>query len=385
LLNSSLMRKTIEQEYGISFAGGSIWSSVIPETNLISVTVRAADPRTAFLMAKALITHHEEITYQVVSGVVMEVLQHPKVPVAPANPINVMAVVQKATLAAAALMFALLLFLACIRNSVFTAAEARKKLNCYFMGEIPHEIKYKTLLSRIRHRKTSILVIKPLTSFAYLEAIRKLRHRVERYMHGGKVLMVTSMLENEGKSTISVNLALSLSQKKHRVLLVDCDLRKPACFAVIEQRTMTYGVRDVLLGRVKPEEAVVKHNRSDLDLLLEKRGNMDSGNLVASDQMKNLLEWAREEYDYVILDLPPMAQVSDAELVKEYADASLLVVRQNLALVPDLNKIVATLKEGNAQLLGCVLNDVFSAANHYGYGCGRYGSYGKYDRKSTSE
>lgn len=387
LLNSSLMRKTIEQEYGISLAGASIQSSVISDTNLINVTVRASDPRTAFLAAKALIAHHEAITYQVVPGVVMEVLQNPQVPSAPANPVYVRGIVQKAMLLAAVLTTALFLFLAWTRDSVFNSSEARKKLNCAFLGEIPHEVKYKTLLSQIRHRKTSILVIKPLTSFAYLEAIRKLRHRVERYMRGDKVLMVTSLLENEGKSTISVNLALALAQKKHRVLLIDCDLRKPACYAVIEQRTMTYGVRDVLLGRAEPADAVVKHNRSNLDLLLEKRGNMDSGNLVASAQLKKLLSWAREEYDYVVLDLPPMAQVTDAEVVKEFVDASVLVVRQNVALVPALNKAINNLKEGNSRLLGCVLNDVYSASNGYGYGYGygRYRKFGSYNRKSGRE
>jgi len=365
--------------------GGSIRAVVIPETNLITATVTASDPRTAFLVAQALIAHHEEITYQVVPNVVMEVLQSPQVPTGPANPVNALNIMKVTVPAAAVAAFLFFLFLSYIRSTICTAAEARKELNCPFLGEIPHENKYKTIISRIQNRKTSILVIKPLTSFAYLEAIRKLRHRVERYMRDGKVLMVTSLLENEGKSTISVNLALSLAQKKHRVLLIDLDLRKPACFQVIEQRTMTYGVRDVLTGKVEPADAVVKHNRSDLELLLENRGNVDSGNLVASDRMKALIKWAREEYDYVILDLPPMEQVSDAQVVKEYVDASMLVVRQNVAVVPAINKAISDLKSGSSQLIGCVLNNVRSTSRNYGYGYGHYGKYGQYNRKRSGE
>ena len=116
-----------------------------------------------------------------------------------------------------------------------------------------------------------------------------------------------------------------------------------------------------------------------------KKAVHNSGDLISSAEMKALLAQARQEYDYVILDLPPMAAVSDAEGMMELADASLLVVRQNAAETPAINKAIAALAAGKAKLLGCVLNNVYSSrltsGQSYGYGNrygGRYGRYGHY-------
>ena len=315
-----------------------------------------------------------------VDGIALEVLQNPKVPTAPMNYANAAGQMKKMMLMAAAAVCALLAVLSYYRDTVRSGKEARTKLDCDFLGEIPHEEKYKTLVSRIRHRKTSILITNPITSLRFVETIRKLRRRVEQNMHGDKVLMVTSLLENEGKSTVAVNLALAMAQKRSKVLLIDCDLRKPACHALLEQKNVTYGLRDVLAGKAVLADAMIRDKKSNLYLLLEKRGVKNSGDLVSSEKMQALLSWARKEFDFVVLDLPPMAEVSDAESVMEFADASLLVVRQNVAMAPAVNKAIAALDGGKAKLLGCVLNNVYSTSlsSGRGYGYGGYGKYGHY-------
>lgn len=199
-------------------------------------------------------------------------------------------------------------------------------------------------------------------------------------MRGGRVLMVTSLLENEGKSTVAVNLAMAMAQKHARVLLIDCDLRKPACHALLEQRTVPHGLRSVLAEKVPAAEALIREKKSGLYLLLETRGSGNSGDLIASESMGSLLAWARQEFDFVVLDLPPMAAVSDTESMMEYADASLLVVRQNGAIAPAINRAAAILSGGRAKLLGCVLNNVYTAVlpTGRGRGYGGYGGYGYY-------
>lgn len=385
LLNSSVLRKSILQEIGSPSFDGSINAQVVSETNLLTVTVTASDPRTTFLVAQAIIDHHEEITYQVVDGIALEVLQTPSVPLAPVNYANATGQMKRMMLLTAAAVFALLLVASYCRKTVRSAQEAQARLDCHYLGEIPHEKKYKTLFSWLRHRKISILITNPIASFRFVENIRHLRRRVEQHMHGDKVLMVTSLLENEGKSTVAVNLALALAQKHPKVLLIDCDLRKPACHALLEQKNVPCGVRDLLSGRASLSDVTLQDRKSGLYLLLEKRGDRNSGDLLSSGNMQTLLEWARKEFDYVVLDLPPMAVVSDAETVMEYADASLLVVRQNTAAAPAVNKAAEALENGKARLLGCVLNNVYtsplSAGYSHGYGgYGKYGHYGRYDR-----
>ena len=176
--------------------------------------------------------------------------------------------------------------------------EVRKKLDCNYLGEVPHEKKNKTLKAVVSRRKSSILMTNPLASFQFVESIRKLRRRVEQYMNGGKVLMVTSLLENEGKSTVAVNLALALAEKHDRVLLIDSDTRKPACHVILEQKKCAHGVWEVLRKEAAVSEALVRYRKTNMYMLLEKKGNTKSADLITSAEMAKLLEWARGDFEY---------------------------------------------------------------------------------------
>ena len=377
LLNSSILRKTIVQEMGVPSFGGTISTAAVPNTNLIKMTVTASDPRTAFLAAQTIIDNHEKLTYQVVNGVVMEVLQYPSVPTASVNSTEAMNRMKKLGIMAGVAAAAMLALLSFLRDTVRSGKEAREKLDCGYLGEIPHENKYKTPLARLRRKKTGILIANPTTSFRYVETVRKLRRRVEQHMDDGKVLMVTSLLENEGKSTVAVNLALAMAQKKKKILLIDCDLRKPACHAVLEQKKFTSGIKEVLQGKAGLSDSILRYKKTGLYMLLGHKADRNTGDLIASQRMDALLNWARENYDFVILDLPPMSAVSDAEGMTALADACLLVVRQNAASASALNRAVAALEGGRAKLLGCVLNNVISSPLTSGQGS-RYGHYGRY-------
>ena len=371
LLSSSLMRKTIMKEMGVSSLDATISTSQIPNTNLISMTVTSPNPRTAFLTAQTLIDTHEELTYTIVDGIAMEVLQSPTVPVAPSNSANATGQMKRIGLLAAVAAAALIGFHAFMRDAIRSKQEAQQKLDCDFMGEIPHEKKYKTLSAMIRRKKTSILIDNPTTGFAYVEAIRKLRHRVEKHMGSDKVLMVTSLLENEGKSTVAVNLAMALAKKHSRVLLIDCDLRKPACHAIMEHQKFTSGIKEVLQGKANLADSVLNYPASKLYMMLARKGEQNPTDLISSERMHVLLDWARKNFDYVVLDLPPMAAAADAEAMTRLADACLLVVRQGEANTTGLNKAINDLENHNAKLLGCVLNNVFTSrlsSGNFGYG-----------------
>ena len=382
LMNSSIMRKTVMEHMGVSSLDATISASVVPNTNLLTMTVSSSNPRTAFLTAQALIDTHETLTYTIVDGILMEVLQYPTVPLRPVNSAGAMSAMKRAGILTAAVTALALGIFSFMRNAVRSGSEAQKKLDCDYLGHLPHEKKNKTISSMIKRKKTSILIDNPLTGFQYVEAIRKLRRRVEQHMGNRQVLMVTSLLENEGKSTVAVNLALSLAQKHSRVLLIDCDLRKPACHNILDHKQFVCGIKEVLQGKANLSDAVIRHQSTQLYLLLGKKGDQNVGDLITSQRMSILLDWARKNFDYVILDLPPMAAAADAEAMTTLADASIMVVRQNEAVAPALNKAMAALEGQRAKLLGCVLNNVhtsrIASGGGYGYGYG-YGKYHKYN------
>ena len=392
VLNSSLLRSAILEELGMTSFDGTISASAVEETNLLTMKVTASDPRTAFLVTQAVIENHQIVSYQVLGDTILEVLQAPKVPVSPVNQKASLSYMKKASVLAAAAVFLLLAFLSYKRDVIRSKQEAEKKLDCRILGEIGHERKYKTLWAAMKRRKTSILITNPTSSFLFVETIRKLRRRVEKQMPAdGRVLMVTSVIENEGKSTVAVNLALAFAQKDKRVLLLDCDLRKPACHKILEYPWEGAGTIDVANGSASLENTVVQMKNTNLFLLLQRRSTRNSTDISGSDGMAALIQKAKERFDFVVIDTPPMSVAPDVECIMELADASLLVVQQNMVQADVINHAITALQGAQSKLLGCVVNNVHGVSlSHgggygYGYGYGRYGKYGKYGGYGTAD
>ena len=229
ILNSSVMRNNILDELGMDYFSGSIYASAIESTNLLTVQVMALDPRTAFQVIDVLLKKHEIVTYSVMGDIVLEVLEPPVVPVRPYNAVNAHSAFQKTTVVVAAALLMLFIVSAYFRDVIRSKDEAEQKLDCWCLGEIYHERKRIRMKDRLMKRKRSILITNHETGMRYVTTMNKLRRRLEQHMGKGKILMVTSVMENEGKSTVATNLALAMAKKYDKVLLIDLDLHKPAC------------------------------------------------------------------------------------------------------------------------------------------------------------
>ena len=382
MANSSIFRKTVLADAGIPNFTGKITASAVADTNLLTMKVTASDPRTAFQVTQAVLRNHQAITQQVIGDIVLEVLQQPTIAVRPSNANLAGTRMKQAFVLSIVFSCLILAYVSFHRDMVRSSSEARKKLECWYLGEILHERKHKTFRSLLKKQRSDILITDPTTSFRFTESLQKLRHRVEQRMGKKKVLMVTSVLENEGKSTVSVNLALAMAKKHRKVLLIDCDMRKPACAKLLKVKWAQPGIRAVLGGEANASDLIIHDQRTGLHLLLEQSGTQQSGELIGSPRMAQLLEQMRQDYDTVILDMPPMGVVTDAEAIMDLVDASLLVVRQNTAAAPVINKVLSSLNNAKSRMLGCVLNNVYStdffSGQGYGYGYGKYGRYGSY-------
>lgn len=124
-------------------------------------------------------------------------------------------------------------------------------------------------------------------------------------------------------------------------------------------------------------------------MLLAKKGERNTGDLIVSPRMEAMLDWAKQNFDYIVMDLPPMSAAADAEGMADLADACLLVIRQNMAYAPELNNAIGNLEKHRAKMLGCVLNNVYStqlsSGQSYGYGSySKYRHYGHYGNSGSS-
>lgn len=172
---------------------------------------------------------------------------------------------------------------------------------------------------------------------------------------GCKRLVFTSAVPSEGKSTTALNVAVSFSRAYSRVLLIDCDLRKPRMHKALGLENNT-GVTNVLSGLATLEEAVRKTKFENLDLLSSGLLAPNPSEMLASERMQRLLDTLSERYDYIIIDTPPINVVADALPLIKISDGMVFVTRQNYSSHNEIENALAKLQFINAKILGVVVN-----------------------------
>lgn len=394
VLDSSILKKKVQEQLGLDHLPGEITTQVIPDTNLLTVQVSTRHPREAYEVLRGVLDNYDQVTSYMMKNVVLRELDPPTVPTAPSNAPNQRSVLKNAFLAGAVLMALTLAALSYFRDTVKNQGDVAAKLDTRLYLTVYHEQKYKTLSSRLKKAKQSILITDPTSSFLFVETFKKLRTKLmyQAEKKQCRVLLVTSVAENEGKSTVAANVALALSQKMERVVLIDGDLRRPAQHKLLSKPVPPSGeLSSFLEGKIPADNLLLRDRNSPLNLILNTKSCPNSTELVSGERMRGLIDAVRNMSDYVVVDTPPLTLMADAEALAEYADVALLVVRQDLSLARQINDAVDILESGHAQLLGCIFNDVrtgpfsgrsggYSYGYGYGYGYGRYGKgYGAYD------
>jgi capsular exopolysaccharide synthesis family protein len=178
-----------------------------------------------------------------------------------------------------------------------------------------------------------------------------------------RVIMVTSSEPGEGKSTTSGNLALCLAQGDKKVILVDCDLRKPSIHKKFRISNIV-GLSDVIIGK---EDLVTAMHRYNKNLVILTSGKIppNPSEMLSSKAMTNLIENLKENFDYIILDTPPVQAVTDSQILSTKADGAILVVRAEKTKKDSVQNAIGLLKKVNAHVIGTVLNGVDNSRNKY--------------------
>jgi succinoglycan biosynthesis transport protein ExoP len=195
-----------------------------------------------------------------------------------------------------------------------------------------------------------------------------------------KIIMVTSALPQEGKSTTSINTAIVLAQKGVRVLLIDCDLRRPSIHKTLGMGPRS-GLSNVLTGSTTVKQAItVAPNLPNLDVLPAGTPPPNPAELLASANMRDMLEELRGKYDHIVLDTPPTLSVTDAVVLSPRADAIVLVIRSGGTTKQALRRSRDILMQVNAKVSGVLLNAVDLSSPDYYYYYEYQGKYARYYR-----
>lgn len=233
-----------------------------------------------------------------------------------------------------------------------------------------------------KHTDRKLTVLSEKSSFGYVEAFKALRTNIQYLLPDtgrGHVLMVTSSIPGEGKSNISVNLAITLAQDNKKVILIDCDMRKGTLHRYLNVPPTAAGLSSVLTGETGLNETVYKMSYG-FHFMPVGALPTNPSELIGSRNMSRLLSELSKQFDYVICDTAPVNAVADTSILCRYVDGVVFVVSHNEVTRNTVIAAKEQLEASNANILGVILNKYDAkvtgsdAAGYYAYY--NYSNYG---------
>ncbi|MEV6152784.1 polysaccharide biosynthesis tyrosine autokinase [Nonomuraea sp. NPDC052129] len=368
LLSSRRVVSQITTPEDIRRMQANISAEVVPGTVLLRATVTDTDPARAAQLANTLGTRFTQLIEQLervnsatrptVKVTVVDQAEIPQTPVSPRPVVNLVV----AVLIALVIAIGSLTLRDRLDTTIKTSDALQRVSKSSTLGIIGYE----------RDARRHPLIVRSGGRSSRSEAFRSLRTNLQfiGVDRQPKSLVITSCLPNEGKSSTSSNLAITLAQAGWRVLLVDGDLRRP--------RIPTYlgiegavGLTDVLIGKARLDEVIQPWGEPRLFVLPSGQIPPNPSELLGSRGMRQVIDQVMDDYDIVIVDAPPLLPVTDAATLSAICDGVLLVARYGKTRQEHIVRGTELLASINARIVGTVMNFVPAKASRYdGYGYG---------------
>ncbi len=399
---TEVFKQPTMKEYAAEHLGedrfvGNISASVLNNTNIFTVSVTTSSPETSYRELCAILEVYPQISESVFSDSVIEIMRSPNFPGSPSNAISA-GNRSLVMIGCAGIVLAAIIYLSVTRDTVKDEKAFKDKVDAKLFGTVSYERPRRSLKEIVTRKKISLLISHASASYTFTENYHKIANRIE-YLNrteGSKVFLVTSLAEDEGKSTTVANIALALADRGNRVALLDMDFKKPAVHKIFDmKKTDTEDFASLLSGKTSLEQYVVNpFMKTGVDLMVNFKSHNDYVNWIHGDNIHAVFAKLRDEmgYDYILIDTPPLSVAADVTTFMQLADKSLVVVRTDYVLAADINDAILSLKEKTDNFAGCILNAVhkeFSLLGQLGFDergyYGKYGSYSRYDRYASHD
>lgn len=387
ILRSEVLLQVIREDLRVRSLNGTLSARGLEDTNLFVLSVTGSDPADALRILHSAIRNYPRVAEYIIGDTRLNMLAEPSVSSTPVNWVSTRSTLRRGGLTGLAAGLGLVALYALLRRTIRKADDIRTKLNQKNMGVLPR-MRFKRRSGRARPQ---LIILNRQVCPSYKESIRGLRSRVTREMNkaGAKTLMVTSTLTGEGKSTVALNLALSIAQKGSRVALVDADLRRQDIRKLLGLKEPPATLAQALRGEATPEQARFELFVRGFFFVPCGLNRDQSVEVLRSAAFMGALEDLKRQVDYVILDTPPCGMLADALALAGVSDCLLYVIRQDTAPVSRVIDGLQSISCTGVRILGCVLNDAGAGFTGYGYGYGygryayaHYGAYGETERGS---
>ena len=376
LMNSKNAKAYVKHKMDIA---STTYSATVTtqQANIVNISVTADTKKEAYYALGYLTDWYGKNTSRYSFPYSINVLEESSFSTSPVNPLSHKGNFMKGALVGGVVLIFFLALYYLMRETIKSEDEAKHKINARVYAKIPYERKKRVHL--FKKSKKAILITSLKTSFFYRESINKLRSKIEAssQKHGYTSFMVTSALENEGKSSVAANLALSLAKNGHKTLIVDLDLRKPSLDKIFELKT-NKSINKAIEGKEPWRSQVLTLEHTGLQVLTCTQDIEHAEKLTEANRLKALLEEFNQVYDYVILDVSPSYLLNEPMTINELVDATLFVVKQDYADREVINETISRLSYVKNNVIGVVFNsrviESGTSTGTYGY---RYG-YNRY-------
>lgn len=381
-----------ELDYSMSEVKSMIDASSVNSTELFEVVVTGPDPEEAQIIANAIAHILPDRISEIVKGTSVQVVDYAVKPTQPSSPNRV-----KNTLIGfmigAILTFGLIILRALFDNMIRTEEDIAQSSEHPVLATIPdmtahskggyyydrdNKKKGKQKQPATDPTAQNAILLGDGISFAASEAYKLLRTKIQFSFADNqlcRIIGVSSSFAGEGKSLSAVNLSYALAQLDKRILLIDCDMRRPSIASKLGVQKLP-GLSNYLAGRIELEEIIQssgpKFELAQFSVIAAGRNPPNPVELLGSDRMGEMLDSLQKDYDYIILDLPPVGEVSDAMVAAKFTDGMLLVVYQGHCSRGALMNTVKQFEFVNSKILGFAMNRASENAGTYGK---------KYDKK----
>ncbi len=360
----------------------------ISNTNILSVDVTTESADKSFSIARGIADNYSEILDYAYPNASMSVCENPVRATAKDSDASGLLAILIGAFVGGVISFIIIVVSDTARDTVRSIDDIHNKLELTHLGTIT-QIKEKSRKDKQGNPIKNLLITDRKLGFSFIEVYKTIRTKIEAasVRNGFKTFTVSSTSENEGKTTVAVNIALSLAQNNRSVLLIDADLRKPAVNKFLEMNVgKDVGLSSVIKGKMELSEAIKYIEKYKLFVLTAGSGEDEPTEILSSPQMEQIIEAAQREFDFIIIDTAPAGVVADAAIIANYTDATVFVIREDFTSCANIRQAIEDMSEGKSELIGCVFNNVAVTypgnynKYHYGMnrGYGRYGHYGRY-------
>lgn len=407
ILNARTTLEDVIDYAGVEMTPGQlkneISASAVNKTEIFRVTVTDADPVLADKLADSIAFILPKKISNIIDGTSAKIVDSSIVAAKPCSP-NTMKNTMMGVLLGVAISCGLIMLEFLMDNIIRTAEEFEQICKYPLLAEIPDmeeaaKSGYSYGYSRESKKqskknlpKTESDLIGNKISFAASEAYKTLRTKVQFSFADDKnchIIGMSSAMPNEGKSITSVNLAYAMAQLEKKVLIIDADMRKPTLAQKIGVNKYP-GLSNYLINQVASEKILQKFDNGEgtvFDVITAGKNPPNPMELLSSSRMQTLLDMFRDKYDYIIIDLPPVCEVSDAMVVSKMCDGMVLVSRQDYCVRQLFSEAVAQFEFAGAKVLGiafnCTKDNGVKYTKYYKKAYGKYGRYSRYYRRDN--